>query len=91
MERKVKKFIIEVEEGKTRCDKTCPLKENGECSDIDGNMDSLIPFVDCNKYNLATMKIKEYNEPNCYNLQCKARIPEFKIELEDKIELEEEK
>lgn len=43
-----KKFIIEVEEGFTICPK-CPMSGIG-CQ-----------YIDCHKYNLATMKIKEYD------------------------------
>lgn len=46
-----KKFLIEVEEGRTRCDE-CP--EGIAC----GGLSSL----HCCDYNLATMKIKEYEE-----------------------------
>lgn len=48
-----KRFLIEVEEGKTQCDK-CPFTS---CKyicvyDKDGRV-----VVDCDQYNLATMKI----------------------------------
>ena len=43
-----KKFIIEVEEGETRCPK-CPMSGIG-CQ-----------YIDCHKYDLATMKVKEYD------------------------------
>lgn len=49
----VKKLIIEVEEGNTKCE-NCPF--NGGCS-ID-----IINRFGCTEYNLATMKIKEYEE-----------------------------
>ena len=57
MERKVKKFIIEVEEGRTKCD-NCFAEECGNCS---------FPYrlhrvIDCDKYDLSTMKIKELEE-----------------------------
>lgn len=53
-----KKFIIEVEEEKTVCDEHCPLyTDYGSCS---GGIYSL----DCYKYNLATMKIIEYEDKN---------------------------
>ena len=51
-----KKFIIEVDEGYTNCEK-CPLvnlEGFGECWVTD--------LVQCNEYNLATIKIKEYEE-----------------------------
>ena len=54
-----KKFIIEVEEGNTECSE-CPFRQNdkmceefGWCSEKEFN---------CDKYNLATMKIKEMEE-----------------------------
>lgn len=40
-------------------------------------------LVQCNDYNLTTMKIKEYYEPNCYNLQCLNRNPNKKLEEEN--------
>ena len=66
-----RKFIIEVEEGKTYCD-YCPLVNcNYICKYVtDGRV-----IIDCDDYNLATMKITEYNEPTCYNLQCLGRNP----------------
>lgn len=57
-----KKFIIEVEEGRTKCDNFCPLKQSGHCADIDGDVENVIPFLRCIEYNLATMKIKEYED-----------------------------
>lgn len=49
-----KKFIIEVEEGYTPCiDGECPIYG---CYDCDSTV------VNCNKYNLATMKITEMEE-----------------------------
>lgn len=50
----IKRFIIEVEEGSVECE-NCPL--NG-CKCVRGSLD----ILDCNKYNLATMKIKKYEE-----------------------------
>lgn len=52
-----RKFLIEVEEGRTECD-NCFAKEYGIC---------VYPYwlhsvIDCDKYNLATMKIKEYED-----------------------------
>ena len=70
-----KKFLIEVEEGHTHCDDKCPLKHSGVCLDFECELENIFDFVDCCKYNLATMKIKEYYEPNCYNLQCLSRNP----------------
>ena len=49
---KTKKFIIEVEEGYTMCHK-CPMSGIG-CD-----------FIDCHKYKLDTMKIKEMLEEKC--------------------------
>ena len=54
-----KKFIIEVEEGNTECN-ICPyaLKDsNGLLVNCIGTKHS-----HCTKYNLATMKIKEYED-----------------------------
>ena len=51
-----KKFIIEVEEGRTMC-KDCPFNEY-RCSKL-GYIDA---EMDCLKYDLATMKIKEYED-----------------------------
>ena len=72
-----KKFIIEVEEGKTRCS-NCFANDFGNCA---------IPLrlhksLDCDKYNLATIKIIEYNESTCYDLQCLSRNPNKPIEYE---------
>lgn len=51
MERNIKRFVIEVEEGHTECIK-CPLRVTSKiCSN-----------VKCAKFNLATMKIKELEE-----------------------------
>lgn len=61
-----------MEEGETQCE-DCPF-DGCKCKA------DLIP--DCDKYNLATMKIKEYNEPNCYNLQCLDRNPNKELEEE---------
>ena len=48
-----KKFIIEVEEGETQCDK-CPIMD---CTVVlEGGA------INCDKWNLVTMKIKEYEE-----------------------------
>ena len=49
-----KKFIIEVEEGRVECE-NCPF-DGCRCG---GELSSVL---DCDKYNLATMKIKEYEE-----------------------------
>jgi hypothetical protein len=70
-----KKFLIEVEEGGTLCNE-CPFRAS-KC-----NTDAL-NAINCNEFNLSTMKIKEYNEPNCYNLQCLDRNPN-ELEYEDK-------
>ena len=66
-----KKFIIEVEEGKTKC---------GECPIYIKCYRANLSELDCNKYNLATMKITEYNEPTCYDMQCLGRNPHKKEE-----------
>lgn len=50
-----KKFIIEVEEGETKCDDYCPVVG---CQGWVGGFEQLC----CDKYNLATMKIKEYED-----------------------------
>ena len=52
-----KKFLIEVEEGETYCD-ACPIEIAGHCSRFKINSTGL----NCNEYNLATMKIKEYED-----------------------------
>lgn len=58
-----KKFIIEVEEGRTECNYFCPLMQcNGKCADVSESVESVIPFLRCRMYNLATMKIKELRE-----------------------------
>ncbi|MBO5803570.1 MAG: hypothetical protein J6R25_00615 [Bacteroidales bacterium] len=46
-----KKFIIEVEEGMTNC---CECPEGFSCGGSS--------FLDCCDYNLATIKIKEYED-----------------------------
>ena len=50
-----KKFIIEVEEGKTECI-YCPLQRylDPTCQGIND--------ISCKKYKLSTMKIKEYED-----------------------------
>lgn len=53
-----KKFIIEVEEGESRCS-TCPLDR------MDGGCDYVLEILfnsTCNHLNLATMKIEELEE-----------------------------
>ena len=73
-----KKFIIEVEEGNTECNDNCPFREYGEiCKEI--GWGSKKEF-NCNKYNFATMKMTEYNEPTCYDMQCLGRNPHKKEE-----------
>ena len=52
-----KKFIIEVEEGMTDC-VNCPKEYYGYCPST--QLDEM--GLDCNVLNLATMKIKEYEE-----------------------------
>ena len=54
MEKKTKKFLIEVEEGKTMCH-LCPFQAI-DCTE------EMYDVLDCGHYNLATMKIKEYKE-----------------------------
>jgi hypothetical protein len=49
-----KKFIIEVEEGETGCF-DCPFHDSEHAGCGGG-------IIDCSKYNLATMKIKEYED-----------------------------
>ena len=58
----IKKFIIEVEEGRTSCF-LCPF-ECGSMLTINCPQKAFsdVLKIDCNKYNLATMKIKEYEE-----------------------------
>lgn len=51
-----KKFLLEVEEGRSLCPQ-CPLK------DIDCSV-MMYNILDCSKYNLATMKIKELGKNN---------------------------
>jgi hypothetical protein len=51
----IKKFLIEVEEGETRCSK-CPF---GDCPVSFPNSP-----INCKEYDLATMKIKELEENN---------------------------
>ena len=50
-----KKFIIEVEEGRVECE-NCPF-DGCKC-----NAGVIINTLDCNKYNLATLKIREYED-----------------------------
>ena len=52
-----KKFIIEVEEGVTEC-VNCPMECFGLCPSA--TLEKM--GLDCNVLNLATMKIKEYEE-----------------------------
>lgn len=52
-----KKFIIEVEEGMTDC-VNCPMECFGYCPST--QLDKM--GLDCNVLNLATMKIKEYED-----------------------------
>lgn len=47
-----KKFIIEVDEGRVECE-NCPF-DGCKCGR------ELLSALDCNKYNLATMTITEY-------------------------------
>lgn len=54
MDKKVKKFIIEVEEGRSECDE-CPF-DFRRCA-REG-----LDEIDCSVINLATMKIKEYDK-----------------------------
>lgn len=50
-----KRFIIEVEEGRTLCDK-CPFNGRETCC----YPYLLDKVMGCEKYNLATMKVKEF-------------------------------
>lgn len=54
-----KKFIIEVEEGETRC-RHCPYHDDKRCrySEVNGDINDL----SCREYNLATMKITVMEE-----------------------------
>ena len=72
-----KKFIIEVEEVATVC-RFYAFSKSKYCSEVT----ELINHIDCDKYSLTTIKIKEYNEPTCYNLQCLGRKPNKLIENE---------
>ena len=58
-----KKFIIEVEEGVTKCDKDCPFAGPAFLGYQCG-LHNEIGFgeLQCVKYNLATMKIEEYED-----------------------------
>ena len=60
-----KKFIIEVEEGWTKCDKDCPFA-GAAFLGYQCGLHNEIGFgeLQCTKYNLATMKIKELEENN---------------------------
>ena len=51
-----KKFIIEVEEGRVECE-NCPF-DGCNCGR------EPLSVLDCDKYNLATMKIQELEENN---------------------------
>ena len=56
-----KKFLIEVEEGVSKCS-TCPLDR------MDGGCHYLLEImfnITCNHINLATMKIKELEDLQC--------------------------
>ena len=53
-----KKFLIEVEEGETRC-KHCPYhSDRCRYSEVNGDINDW----SCREYNLATMKIKEMED-----------------------------
>lgn len=54
-----RKFIIEVEEGNTKCD-DCPYEYKETCN----YPYKLYRVMSCENYNLATMKIKEYEDKN---------------------------
>ena len=55
-----KKFIIEVEEGRTECNDSCPFREYGEgCKNHNWNSNNKF---NCDHYNLATMRITEMEE-----------------------------
>lgn len=54
-----KKFIIEVEEGDTSC-RECPII--ADCDEP--GMCGCTRLVNCCDYNLATIKIKEYEDKN---------------------------
>ena len=57
MEKKTKKFIIEVEEGITEC-KNCPFNEAPDCNGTNW----IERFIGCSKYDFATMKITEMED-----------------------------
>lgn len=55
-----KKFIIEVEEGTTKCNK-CPLYGSKYCKS-GAKIDDFKSEINCYTHNLATLKIKEYED-----------------------------
>lgn len=62
-----KRFLIEVKEGRTKCDECLLRKHSKRCPDVDGYVEEVIPFLRCIEYNLATMKIKELKENESKN------------------------
>lgn len=57
------RFIIEVEEGVTECNDSCPFRDCGEmCHKHNWNSCN---EVNCDHYNFATMRIKELEESQC--------------------------
>lgn len=55
-----KKFIIEVEEGTTKCNE-CPIYGSKYCKS-GAKIDDFKSEINCYTHNLATMKIKEYDK-----------------------------
>lgn len=55
-----KKFLLEIEVGRTHC-VNCPF-ENGTLLTMRCFKPKKLDSLNCSKYNLATMKIKEYEE-----------------------------
>ena len=55
-----KKFLLEVEEGVTECNDSCPFRDCGKmCKNHNWNS---INEINCDYYNFSTMKIKELEE-----------------------------
>lgn len=58
-----KKFMLEVEEGVTECNESCPFDEYGELCNKH-NWNSCHEF-NCDCYNFATIRIKELEGTKC--------------------------
>ena len=55
----IKKFMLEVEEGVTECNDSCPFREYGEiCEKRNWNSNNKF---NCDHYNFATMRVKEHD------------------------------